>query len=146
MRSAVCDGASSAFRSRAIRSPGPRHLARRARPAQASPAACDPGTPPLDSHSAGGDHPPMAIRLDHTIVSARDKEVSPRSLSEMVGVAAPGHARPFAMVQVDEASFDYVDSDEEIRSQHYAFLVSESEFDEIFGRIRARGLTYWADP
>jgi hypothetical protein len=30
--------------------------------------------------------------------------------------------------------------------QHYAFLVSDSEFDQIFGRIRARGLPYWADP
>src|SRR6187402_801444 len=89
----------------------------------------------------------MAIRLDHTIVSARDKDVSARFLSEMLGLAAPTHAGPFAMVQVDATSFDFVDSnDGEITSQHYAFLVSEQEFDEIFGRIRARGLTYWADP
>jgi len=89
----------------------------------------------------------MAIRLDHTIVSARDKDVSARFLSEMLGLSAPTHAGPFAMVQVDDTSFDFVDSDEEeIASQHYAFLVSEQEFDEIFGRIRARGLTYWADP
>jgi hypothetical protein len=85
----------------------------------------------------------MAIRLDHTIVSARDKDLSARFLSEMLGLSAPTHAGPFAMVRVDATSFDYVDSDDqEIRSQHYAFLVSESEFDEIFGRIRARGLTY----
>ena len=92
------------------------------------------------------DHASMAIRLDHTIVSARDKDVSARFLSEMLGLPAPTHAGPFAMVKVEETSFDYVDSDGEIASQHYAFLVSESEFDEIFGRIRARGLTYWADP
>ena len=36
--------------------------------------------------------------------------------------------------------------DGEITTQHYAFLVSESEFDAIFGRVRARGLDYWADP
>jgi hypothetical protein len=34
----------------------------------------------------------------------------------------------------------------EITSQHYAFLVSEAEFDEIFERIRQRRLPYWADP
>jgi catechol 2,3-dioxygenase-like lactoylglutathione lyase family enzyme len=89
----------------------------------------------------------MAIRLDHTIVSARDKDASARFLSEILGLAVPTHAGPFAMVQVDDTSFDYVDSDtQEITSQHYAFLVSEREFDEIFGRIRSRGLEYWADP
>ena len=39
-----------------------------------------------------------------------------------------------------------MDGEEEIRTQHYAFLVSEAEFDQIHARIRARGLAYWADP
>ena len=30
--------------------------------------------------------------------------------------------------------------------QHYAFLIGEHEFDEIFDRIGERGLDYWADP
>ena len=89
----------------------------------------------------------MVIKLDHTIVRARDKDASARFLSEMFGLPAPTHAGPFAMVRVDDTSIDYVDEeDERFDSQHYAFLVSEAEFDEIFGRIRARGLTYWADP
>ena len=51
------------------------------------------------------------------------------------------------MVRVsDDTSLDYIDADGEITSQHYAFLVDESEFDEIFERIRERGLSYWADP
>jgi hypothetical protein len=36
--------------------------------------------------------------------------------------------------------------DGEIAPQHYAFLVSEAEFDEIFARVRGRKLPYWADP
>jgi catechol 2,3-dioxygenase-like lactoylglutathione lyase family enzyme len=36
--------------------------------------------------------------------------------------------------------------DEHVVPRHYAFLVSEDEFDAIFGRIRAGGLDYWADP
>lgn len=33
-----------------------------------------------------------------------------------------------------------------IRPQHYAFLISEADFDTVFGRIKDRGLDYWADP
>lgn len=40
----------------------------------------------------------------------------------------------------------FVQTDEDIQVQHYAFLVTEPEFDQIFGRVKARGLDYWADP
>ncbi len=30
--------------------------------------------------------------------------------------------------------------------QHYAFLVSEEDFDEAFRRIGEQKLSYWADP
>ena len=43
-------------------------------------------------------------------------------------------------------SLDFSDTDQPITPQHYAFLVTEPEFDEIFGRIQDRGLDYWADP
>ena len=89
----------------------------------------------------------MAIRLNHTIVAARDKETAANFLTEILGLPAPALVGPFAMARVsDDTSLDYVDADGEITSQHYAFLVDESDFDEIFGRIRARGLPYWADP
>ena len=42
-------------------------------------------------------------------------------------------------------NIDFMNADK-IKPQHYAFLVSEAEFDEIFGRIRERALPYWADP
>jgi len=41
---------------------------------------------------------------------------------------------------------DFMNADGEIVPQHYAFLVDEKEFDEIFGRVRERSLPYWADP
>ena len=44
------------------------------------------------------------------------------------------------------ASLDFIDAGEPITSQHYAFLIAEAEFDEIFGRIREQALPYWADP
>jgi catechol 2,3-dioxygenase-like lactoylglutathione lyase family enzyme len=89
----------------------------------------------------------MAIRLNHTIVAARDKNAGATFLTEILGLPSPAVVGPFAVVRVsDDTSLDYVDTEGEIRSQHYAFLVEENEFDEIFGRIRERRLPYWADP
>lgn len=89
----------------------------------------------------------MAVRLNHTIVAARDKEAAAIFLTEILGLPAPKLLGPFAVVQVGEdTSLDYMDTGSKIVSQHYAFLVSEAEFDEILGRIRERQLDYWADP
>lgn len=88
----------------------------------------------------------MSIRLDHTIVSARDRDRSARFLSEMLGLPAPEVLGPFAIVRAGDTSLDFVESDGEVESRHFAFLVNEDEFDAIFARIRERGLTYWADP
>ena len=43
-------------------------------------------------------------------------------------------------------SLDFAESDDEIASQHYAFLISEDEFDQVFERITEKGISYWADP
>lgn len=88
----------------------------------------------------------MTIQLDHTIVSARDRNSSAQFLSDILGLAAPETVGPFAVVQIGETSLDFVETEEEIHPQHYAFLVDEAEFDTIFQRIKGRGLSYWADP
>jgi hypothetical protein len=88
----------------------------------------------------------MTVRLNHTIVAARDREAGALFLAEMLGLSPPVLLGPFAGVQVGDTALDYMAVDGEIVSQHYAFLVSEAEFDEIFGRIRDRHLPYWADP
>jgi catechol 2,3-dioxygenase-like lactoylglutathione lyase family enzyme len=89
----------------------------------------------------------MTIRLNHTIVAARDKEAGALFLTEILGLPPPILLGPFAVVQVGgDTSLDFMETDDQIVSQHYAFLVSEIEFDEIFARIRDRGLPYWADP
>ena len=89
----------------------------------------------------------MAVQLNHTIVSARDKKVSATFLAEILGLPEPAPFGPFLGVEVDNAvTLDFIDSDGDIIPQHYAFLIDEAEFDEIFGRIQGRGLSYWADP
>ena len=89
----------------------------------------------------------MTAKLNHTIVYARDKRAAAKFLSEILGFPAPVPFGPFMGVQTgNEVTLDFMDADEEITPQHYAFLISEAEFDEIFARIRARKLRYWADP
>ena len=89
----------------------------------------------------------MTAKLNHTIVYSRDKRASAKFLSEILGCPAPVPFGPFLGVQTgNEVTLDFMNADEKISSQHYAFLITESEFDEIFARIRARKLRYWADP
>jgi catechol 2,3-dioxygenase-like lactoylglutathione lyase family enzyme len=85
--------------------------------------------------------------LDHTIVHARDHERSAAFVAEILGLAAPVTLGPFAVVRAGEVTtLDFVAVDDPVAAQHYAFLVTEAEFDEIFARIRERDLPYFADP
>lgn len=89
----------------------------------------------------------MTVQLNHTIVHASDPEASATFLAEILGRPAPVRWGPFMGVEVDNGvALDFMADDGPIAGQHYAFLVSEAEFDEIFGRIQARGLDYYADP
>jgi len=89
----------------------------------------------------------MPAKLNHTIVAARDRNASALFMSEVLGLDPPVVLGPFALVTVgDELTLDFVESRGEIKPQHYAFLVSEAEFDQIFSRIESRRLPYWADP
>ena len=78
----------------------------------------------------------MAIHFNHTILSAHDSKASAIFLAEMLNLPAPRRWGPFQMVATENgANLDYMDTDGEITPQHYAFLISEAEFDEIFGRF-----------
>lgn len=89
----------------------------------------------------------MTIQLNHTIVWSRDKQASAAFLADILGRPQPTRFGPFLVVELDNGvSLDFLEADGEIRGQHYAFLIGEAEFDEIYGRIRARGIAHWADP
>ena len=90
----------------------------------------------------------MAAQLNHTIVGARDRDAAAQFLTEVLGLPPAADFGPFKVVELGNGvSMDFMDwGDHEIASQHYAFLVSEDEFDQIFGRIKDRDLEYWADP
>ncbi|MCW3820795.1 VOC family protein [Micromonospora sp. DR5-3] len=88
----------------------------------------------------------MAVQLNHTIVHAHDAAASATFLAEILGRPEPTPFSHFMVVQLDnDVSLDFL-AVPDVRPQHYAFLVGESDFDAILGRIRERGLPYWADP
>lgn len=89
----------------------------------------------------------MPIELNHTIVHARDPQASAAFLADLLGRDAPVRFGPFYGVELDNrVTLDFIQANKELTIEHYAFLVSEEEFDQIFGRIQARKLSYWADP
>ncbi len=91
----------------------------------------------------------MTISFNHPIVASRDKRESAEFLAELFGLPDPTPFGRFMIVALAHgASLDYADvpEGEEIRRQHYAFLVSEDDFDAIYGKIKSRGLQHWADP
>lgn len=88
----------------------------------------------------------MVVSLNHTIVHARDKEGTARFLTEMLGLPPHRNLGHFAVVQVGETSLDFIQTDQDIASRHFACLVSEPEFDAILERIKAQGMPHWADP
>ena len=89
----------------------------------------------------------MAVQLNHTIVHARDSRASATYVADLLGLPAPTQAMSFQVVEAaNGVSLDFMDTEGDITPQHYAFLVGDAEFDEIFGRITTRGLAHWADP
>jgi hypothetical protein len=89
----------------------------------------------------------MPVQLNHTIVHSSDQHRSAAVLADLLGLPQPTRFGPFHVVQVaNDVSLDFVTDAGPIHPQHYAFLVTEEEFDEIFDRIKVRGLTFWADP
>ncbi|MCW5954901.1 MAG: VOC family protein [Propionibacteriaceae bacterium] len=90
----------------------------------------------------------MAVALNHTIVHSNDKRAAADLFVELFGLPAPLPFGPFLDVATaNGVTLAFLDAGGmDVQPQHYAFLVSDAEFDEIFGRVKARGLDYWADP
>jgi catechol 2,3-dioxygenase-like lactoylglutathione lyase family enzyme len=91
----------------------------------------------------------MTVALNHTIVGARDKHESAQFLADILGLPAPRSFGHFVVVNVDNGvSLDFADvqSTDDIAPQHYAFLISEDEFDQVHARVAQRGLTIWPNP
>jgi catechol 2,3-dioxygenase-like lactoylglutathione lyase family enzyme len=88
----------------------------------------------------------MPMFLDHTIVPAKDKLASAKFFAEIFGLTVKPGDGYFAQVQInDSLTFDFAD-EEEPQSHHYAFHTSDAEFEAIYERVKAKGLTYGSGP
>jgi hypothetical protein len=90
----------------------------------------------------------MSIELNHTIIWANNPAETANFLCEILGLPEAERFGPFLVVRMaNGVSLDVKEkATEKVSPQHYAFLVSETEFDEIFSRVKSRNLDYWADP
>jgi catechol 2,3-dioxygenase-like lactoylglutathione lyase family enzyme len=88
----------------------------------------------------------MAIELNHTIVPAHDKEESAKWLADILGAKYEGSQFHFAVVRINERlTLDY-DHADHFEHHHYAFKISEPEFDAIFARVEAKNIVYGSQP
>lgn len=89
----------------------------------------------------------MAVQLNHTIVRVRDKHEAADFFADILGLPPATPYGPFLVLNTaNGVSLDFADDHGAPVPTHYAFLVTEDEFDDILARIRSRGLDYWADP
>ncbi|MEV0987784.1 VOC family protein [Streptomyces sp. NPDC049949] len=90
----------------------------------------------------------MSVQLNHTIVHARNNRESAQFLADVLGLEVGTEWGPFVPVSTaNGVTLDFATVPaESLTTQHYAFLVSEEEFDAAFGKIRAGGIPYFADP
>jgi len=88
----------------------------------------------------------MAITLNHTIINAKDNVLSAQFYERIFGFIFLQEWGHFAVVKVnDTLTFDFL-TKERFSRQHYAFKVSEKEFDDIFAKIKEENIPYGSDP
>lgn len=91
----------------------------------------------------------MTALLNHTAVYASDKRASAAFLAGILGLEVAPPFGPFIPVDTGNGvTLDFYESPDgtPIQTQHYAFLVPDEEFDTMIGRLKAAGVTYYADP
>lgn len=91
----------------------------------------------------------MAAKLNHHIVHSRDPKASAELLTELLALPAPTRFGHFIVVAAaNDVSLDFMEAQDEkyLVPNHYAFLVSETEFDQVWQRIRDKGIDFYADP
>ena len=88
----------------------------------------------------------MAIVLDHTIVPARNKVESAEFFTRIFGLKAELPVGHFAPVKLNDTLTLDFDDREQFESHHYAFHVTDQDFDSIFERVKAEGIPYGSQP
>lgn len=87
----------------------------------------------------------MAIELNHTIIAAADKWASAKFLAEILGLEAGPEWADFVPIRLaNGVTLDFAER-EAFRPQHFAFLVSDSEFEAALTRLKNARAAFYAD-
>lgn len=90
----------------------------------------------------------MSIELDHMIVPSRDRKAAAELMGRLLGVPwGESGAGSFCPVHINAGlTLDFDQVDGPFTVQHYCFRVSEPDFDNILGRLKAHGIEYRSTP
>ncbi|MBM7055159.1 VOC family protein [Streptomyces durocortorensis] len=90
----------------------------------------------------------MSVELNHTIVHCKDNRESAAFFADLLDLTVGEQWGPFIpVVLANSVTLDFATIPAaSITPQHYAFLISEAEFDAAFAKIQARGIEFYADP
>lgn len=88
----------------------------------------------------------MTVELNHTIVPAHDPQASAKFLADILDLRVGAPVAHFTPVTLsNKVSLDY-DKADTFEPHHYAFMVSDEEFDASLARIQQSGVTHYGDP
>ncbi len=87
----------------------------------------------------------MTIMLNHTIVPARDKAAAAKFLARIFGLKR-GRSGHFAPVRVNKTLTLLFEDDANFESHHYAFHVTNREFDAILRRVKEAKIAFGSAP
>ncbi|MFF2082238.1 VOC family protein [Nocardia sp. NPDC058176] len=92
----------------------------------------------------------MSVQFNHTVVGCHDKRETVEFWADILGLDIGAESGPFIPIPLAHgAVFDFATVPphiSDIQPQHYAFLVSEAEFDAAYAKIQRYKLDHWADP
>ncbi|MFD5201381.1 VOC family protein [Streptomyces sp. NPDC058375] len=90
----------------------------------------------------------MSVELNHTIVHCKDNRESAEFFADLLDLTVGEEWGPFIpVVLANSVTLDFATIPaDSITPQHYAFLISEAEFDSAFAKIQALGIEFYADP
>ncbi|MFF8296409.1 VOC family protein [Streptomyces globisporus] len=90
----------------------------------------------------------MSVELNHTIVHCKDNRESAEFFADLLDLTVGEEWGPFIpVVLANSVTLDFATIPaDSITPQHYAFLISEAEFDSAFAKIQELGIEFYADP
>lgn len=89
----------------------------------------------------------MAFKLDHTEVPSLDRAATAQWFAEVFGLEVGPPQGRFARVQMsDTLTLDFADHAEAWKRNHYAFYITDAEFDATLARVKEKGVKFGDGP